>query len=118
VVTTLITFFMVESYAPAILERKTKRLRKQLGREDLRSKLTLQITKAQLMKRSLVRPIKLLTRSPVVLLFSLYVATIYGMLCKPLGKWFMHPKRTNIIQILALLQYLPFLKILMVGLSS
>lgn len=58
VVTTLITLFMFESYAPAILEKKTKRLRKGLGREDLRSKLTLQITKGQLIRRSLIRPIK------------------------------------------------------------
>jgi hypothetical protein len=82
VVTTLITFLMIEPYAPAILEKKTRRLRKELGREDLRSKLTLQITNAELMKRSLIRPVKLLTRSPVVLLFSFYVATIYGMLCR------------------------------------
>lgn len=32
------------------------------------------------MKRSLIRPLKLLTRSPIVFLFSLYVATVYGML--------------------------------------
>jgi hypothetical protein len=90
VVTTLITFLMFESYAPAILEKKTIRLRKELGREDLRSKLTLQITKSQLIKRSLIRPLKLLTRSPVVLLFSLYVATIYGMLCRYFEYWWLY----------------------------
>jgi MFS family permease len=81
VMTTLLTFFMNECYAPEILKRKTKRLRKELGREDLKSKLTLDISKSAYIKRSLHRPIKLLTRSPVVVLFALYVATIYGMLC-------------------------------------
>jgi hypothetical protein len=71
---------MSECYAPAILERKTRRLRKSLNRPDLRSKLALPITKLQLVKRSLIRPTKLLARSPVVVLFSLYVAAIYGML--------------------------------------
>ena len=79
-VTLLLTLFMFEPYAPAILERKTRRLRKELGRPDLKSKLALQVTRAELMKKSLIRPLKLLTRSPAVFLFSLYVATIYGML--------------------------------------
>ncbi|KAF2431754.1 MFS general substrate transporter [Tothia fuscella] len=80
VVTILITFLMAESYAPAIVEKKTQRLRKELEREDLRSKLALEVTGLVLLKRSLVRPIKLLTRSPAVIAMSLYVATIYGML--------------------------------------
>ncbi|KAF2099939.1 membrane transporter [Rhizodiscina lignyota] len=80
VVTTIITFVMPECYAPTVLDRKTKRLRKELGRNDLRSVLALPVTKGELMKRSLIRPMKLLTRSPIVFLFSLYVATIYGML--------------------------------------
>ena len=79
-VTLLMTLFLFEPYAPAILEKKTRRLRKELDRPEFKSKLALQVTKAELMKRSLIRPLKLLTRSPAVFLFSLYVATIYGML--------------------------------------
>ncbi|KAF2666582.1 synaptic vesicle transporter [Microthyrium microscopicum] len=79
-ITTLITFFMHECYGPAILERKTRRLRKELNRPELRSKMALPVTKWGLLKRSLYRPMKLLTHSPVVILFSLYVACIYGML--------------------------------------
>lgn len=71
---------MFEPYAPAILEKKARRLRKELNRPDLQSKLALQVSKSELLKRSLLRPLKLLTRSPAVFLFSLYVATIYGML--------------------------------------
>jgi hypothetical protein len=81
VVTILSTFFFHECYSPAILARKTKRLRKELGRDDLHSKLALRITRKELLKRSLIRPLKLLTRSPVAFLNALYVATNYGTYC-------------------------------------
>jgi len=80
VVTIFSTFWFRECYAPVILEVKTQKLRQELGREDLTSKLALQVTGLELLKVSLVRPLKLLTRSPIVFLTALYVATIYGML--------------------------------------
>lgn len=80
IVTLLITFFMHECYAPTILAAKTARLRKELNRPELTSKLSLPITHRELMKRSLIRPIKLLTRSPVALALGIYVAINYGFL--------------------------------------
>jgi multidrug resistance protein len=80
VITILSTFWFHECYAPVILERKTKKLSKELKREDLRSKLALQVTGKELLKVSLIRPLKLLTRSPIAFLTALYVATIYGIL--------------------------------------
>lgn len=69
-----------ETYAPVLLERKTKRLRKETGNEDLVSKLDLGITPKQLWIRSLVRPAKLMFLSPICALMSLYLAIIYGIL--------------------------------------
>ncbi|KIW02516.1 hypothetical protein, variant [Verruconis gallopava] len=80
VVTTFAMLLFRECYAPAVLAKKTIRLRKELRREDLHSKLALRVTRKELLKRSLIRPIKLLTRSPVAFLNALYVATNYGML--------------------------------------
>ncbi|KAE9964378.1 hypothetical protein EG328_010498 [Venturia inaequalis] len=80
VMTILMTFFMNECYAPEVLKRKTRRLQKELGRKDLKSKLALDISKSSYVKRSLIRPVKLLTRSPIVIIFASYVAIIYGML--------------------------------------
>jgi multidrug resistance protein len=77
-VTVLATFFFHECYGPAVLQKKTNRLRKELGRDDLHSKLALRVSRGELLKRSLTRPLKLLTRSPVAFLNALYVATNYG----------------------------------------
>jgi MFS family permease len=80
VVTLLSTFFFKECYAPALIARKTEGLRKELGRKDLKSKLALKETGVELLKLSLIRPTKLLTRSPIAFLTALYIAIIYGIL--------------------------------------
>ena len=80
VVTIVSTFYFRECYAPAVLDEKVKKLRKELGREDLKSKLALQITGKELLKVSLIRPLKLLTRSPIAFLTALFIAVIYGIL--------------------------------------
>ena len=79
-VTILITVYMKESNITILLQRKTARLGRELGRNDLAPLLQLNMTKGQLFKRSIVRPVKLLTRSPIALLISLYVAFIYSLL--------------------------------------
>lgn len=79
-VTLLSTFFFRECYAPALVSRKTDMLKKELGREDLKSKLALKETGTELLKLSLIRPTKLLTRSPIAFLTASYIAIIYGML--------------------------------------
>jgi multidrug resistance protein len=73
-------FGMRESYAPVLLERKTKRLRKETGNEDLRSKLDLALSPKQHFTRAIVRPTKLMFLSPICALMSLYIAVIYGTL--------------------------------------
>lgn len=71
---------MRESYAPVLLERKTKRLRKETGNNDLRSRLDLGLQPKQLFIRAIVRPTKLLFLSPICALMSMYIAIIYGTL--------------------------------------
>ena len=70
--------FMRESYAYVILERKTKRLRKETGNPHLRSALDTGKKPMQLLRFSIVRPVKMLFLSPIVFMMSLYMATIYG----------------------------------------
>ncbi|KAL1966058.1 hypothetical protein VTN77DRAFT_4806 [Rasamsonia byssochlamydoides] len=72
--------FMRESYAYIILDRKTKRLRKETGNPNLRSALDTGRSPRDLFVFSIVRPTKMLFLSPIVFLLSLYVAVIYGYL--------------------------------------
>ncbi|KAJ4297846.1 hypothetical protein N0V90_005742 [Kalmusia sp. IMI 367209] len=73
-------FFMKESNHPTILERKTRRLKKELGREDLHSHLEMRLPPRQVLARSIVRPVKFLSRSPIAFLISLYISIVYGTL--------------------------------------
>ena len=69
-----------ETYGPVLLERRAKRLRKETGNNDLRSKLDSGLTKKDFFARSIIRPTKMLLRSPIVGLFSVYMAIVYGYL--------------------------------------
>lgn len=73
-------FLMKETYAPAILAAKTKRLRKETGNPNLRSVLDSGLTPKDLFWYSIVRPTKMLLFSPIVLLLSTYVALVYAYL--------------------------------------
>jgi multidrug resistance protein len=73
-------FSMRETYAPLLLERKTRRLRKETGNQQLRSKLDAGLTSKDYFKRGILRPLKMLAFSPIVLIFALYMAVVYGYL--------------------------------------
>ncbi|KAF2714752.1 MFS general substrate transporter [Pleomassaria siparia CBS 279.74] len=73
-------FFIRESYAFVILQRKTNRLRKSTGNPHLRSALDTGRTPVELFKFSIFRPIKMLLFSPIVFLMSLYMSVVYGYL--------------------------------------
>lgn len=93
----LMFLFMQESNHPTILEKKTRRLRKELNRDDLRSQLEMELPPREVLARSLVRPIKVrgpevpastsltisqfICKSPIILMVALYVSTAYGILC-------------------------------------
>ncbi|KAF4972816.1 hypothetical protein FSARC_716 [Fusarium sarcochroum] len=78
---TIVAFvFMRETYAYVILDKKTKKLRKETGNTKLRSALDKGITPKELFSLAMVRPTKMLLFSPIVLFLSLYMALIYGYL--------------------------------------
>lgn len=64
-----------ETYAPVLLERKTRRLRKETGNSNLRSKLELNLPPKEVFIRAITRPTKLLFLSPICGLMSLYMGT-------------------------------------------
>jgi len=72
--------FLRETYAPVVLEQKARRLRKTTGNTNLRSKLQSPLTPAALFKLSIIRPIRMLIFSPIVLALSTYMAVVYGYL--------------------------------------
>ena len=80
VIAALSITFQRETYEPVLLQRLTDKLRKETGNQNLRSKLALDITKKEKIKRALVRPTKMLLFSPIVLLLSIYMAIVYGYL--------------------------------------
>ncbi|KAH8805493.1 major facilitator superfamily domain-containing protein [Xylogone sp. PMI_703] len=68
-----------ETYSYVILERKTKRLRRERGNPDLRSALDTGKTPGQLFAFSIMRPLKMLI-SPIIFILSLYAAVVYSYL--------------------------------------
>jgi multidrug resistance protein len=77
----IILFFVGrETYHPIILARKTAKLRKETGNENLRSKLAQDLPPKAIFTRAIVRPMKMLFLSPIVCLMSTYVAVNYGIL--------------------------------------
>ncbi|OAK98192.1 MFS general substrate transporter [Phaeosphaeriaceae sp. SRC1lsM3a] len=79
-VNVLMFWYLRESNHPTILERKTRRLRKDLGRDDLHSQLEMKLPPREVLVRSLMRPMKFLFKSPIILIVALYVSTVYGIL--------------------------------------
>lgn len=67
---------MRETYAPVIMQRKVNRLRKETGNPLLRSKLDVGLSPSDYFKRSIVRPMKMLTRSPITAVFAFYMAVV------------------------------------------
>ncbi|KAK5988699.1 Efflux pump radE [Cladobotryum mycophilum] len=80
VVTVLTFIFLRESYPVTLLERKAKRLRKETGNPNLRSKLDTGRSPKDIFSLAIVRPSKMLLCSPVVFSVSLYMAIVYGYL--------------------------------------
>jgi multidrug resistance protein len=79
VLSVVAVLFVQESYPYVLLERKTKRLRKETGNTALRSKLDTGKTPRELFAFSIFRPLKMLL-SPIVFSLSLYAAVVYAYL--------------------------------------
>lgn len=78
--TILSLIFMRETYGPTILQKKTNRLRRETGNQDLRSKFDIGLSPRDFFMRGIVRPAKMLIYSPIVLSTSVYVGVVYGYL--------------------------------------
>lgn len=85
IITGGIIIFTIETNPVVLLEWKTKRLRSELGRPDLQNILTYKpgeplLTRYDVLKRGIIRPLKLLFKSPIVFLLSLYISFVFGLL--------------------------------------
>jgi MFS family permease len=77
----LITFTVPETYAPTILSRRAKKMRKDLGTDKYVTEMELdQQPLAQRLRVFLLRPFQLLLLEPIVMFLSLYACVIYGLL--------------------------------------
>lgn len=70
---------MRETNAIMILHKKAARLREETGNPDLRPAGWKPTPKLQLVERALIRPLRMLFLSPIVLLVGLYMALVFGM---------------------------------------
>lgn len=67
-----------ETHGPTILERRAKRLRKSTGNPNLESVLKSSNTTKELFLLSITRPTKILIGSPLMIIFSVIAAIVYG----------------------------------------
>lgn len=72
--------FLRETYPVVILERKTQRMIRETGDRTLVSALHDPTPPRELFKRTIVRPLKMLSFSPIVLLLSIYQSVLFGYL--------------------------------------
>ncbi|KAL9623098.1 MAG: hypothetical protein Q9160_002612 [Pyrenula sp. 1 TL-2023] len=73
-------FIMRETYPPIILQRRAKRLRNETGNDKYRSKLQTADSAKTLFMRAIIRPMKMLFRSPIVFFLTLFMSIVYGYL--------------------------------------
>lgn len=71
---------MRETYPPILLQHKAKRLRKETGNDKYRSKLQTADSARILFMRAIVRPMKMLFRSPIVFFLTLFMSVVYGII--------------------------------------
>ncbi|KAF1968343.1 MFS general substrate transporter [Bimuria novae-zelandiae CBS 107.79] len=74
-----------ETNHAVILDRKTAKLKKEMSRPELQNIMTHQKdaatrSPAMVLKQGIIRPLKLLTRSPIVFCLSVYMAFCFGLL--------------------------------------
>jgi MFS family permease len=67
-----------ETYAPRILQNKTLRLRKATSNPNLRSKLDKGQKPSELFRLAITRPTKMIFRSPIVLILSIFGSIVYS----------------------------------------
>jgi MFS family permease len=72
--------FFRETYKVTILRRKTERLRKETGNQQLRPAIERPSTVEAFLQKGLIRPIKMICVSPILVLLAIYVSVVFGFL--------------------------------------
>lgn len=72
--------FLQETWAPKLLENKTKKLRKQTGNEDLYAEMSNRQSLVKKLETSMIRPFKLLFTQPIIIALATYMAYLYGLI--------------------------------------
>lgn len=81
VVQVLAFCFLSETYAPAILGKKKKKLEKKTGNYHLHTKYdNLESTFGQELRKNLVRPLRMLCTQPAIQALALYRGYQYGLM--------------------------------------
>lgn len=77
----LISFTVPETYAPTILARRAKKMRKETGSDEYVTNEDLDMRPlGERLRIFLLRPFQLLFLEPIVLFVSLYMSVLYGLL--------------------------------------
>jgi multidrug resistance protein len=77
----LLTFTVPETYAPVILDRRAKKMRKETGDAKFVTEKDLDTRPfGERLRIILLRPFQLLFLEPIVFLISLYMSVLYGLL--------------------------------------
>ncbi|KAF3058488.1 Conidial yellow pigment biosynthesis polyketide synthase [Daldinia childiae] len=76
----MMLLFSKETYGPVILERRAARLRKETGNPHLHAKNRDGLSPWAILQHDIVRPFRLLMRSPISIICALYMAVVYGTL--------------------------------------
>ncbi|KAL9580008.1 MAG: hypothetical protein Q9212_004751 [Teloschistes hypoglaucus] len=76
--TILTILFLRETYAPKLLRDKVKRLQKDTGQSHYKSELEQDLPAAKVYLRAIIRPLKMLLFSPIILGLSLFMALVYS----------------------------------------
>ncbi|KAL1959396.1 hypothetical protein VTO42DRAFT_2199 [Malbranchea cinnamomea] len=81
VIWAIITFTMPETYAPTLLAKRAKKLRKQENNDKYVTEQELDSRPlGEKLRLFLLRPFQLLFLEPIVLLLSIYMSVLYGLL--------------------------------------
>lgn len=77
----LIVFTIPETYAPVILAKRARELRKQTENEDYYAPMeTQKLSMTQRLENILARPFKVLFREPMLIAITVYMSFVYGCL--------------------------------------
>lgn len=79
-VATASMMFPKETYSPIILQKKAARIRKEMDDERWWCRYDEKLSKAALLKISLLRPFALSFKEPILWFFNIWISLIYGIL--------------------------------------